>query len=281
MEYRSCIAVPLSRRTSFATAARDIEIYYVCADNDIAYNWLGGYLADYHNISRSALHKVVSNYRCTAAVRHLFQVAAGTESMFFREHEILGQIREAYYHCFSCDVTHSHLNRLFQQALATGKQVKTLTNIGGGRASIASIALARINQSAGELSGKRILVIGAGPGEPGLFTALGQATLKRCDVVVFDALVNMALIGRLSDRVRRIYVGKRPGQPSTRQEDINHLLEQEAKKGYTVARLKGGDPFVLGRGSEEIEYLGRCGIRYEIIPGVTSALTAPAWAEYP
>ena len=126
-----------------------------------------------------------------------------------------------------------------------------------------------------------IFLIGAGPGDPDLITVKGKKLLERCDVVVYDALVNELLVAGLPRSIRRIFVGKRGGEPSCKQEEINRLLVREARKGRRVARLKGGDPLVFGRGSEEMEYLAAHGIRYEVVPGITSAIAAPTSAGIP
>jgi uroporphyrinogen III methyltransferase/synthase len=102
--------------------------------------------------------------------------------------------------------------------------------------------------------------------------------LHRCDVVIYDALVNEALIAGLPERIRRVYAGKRGGKPSTGQDEINAMLVAEARNKNTVARLKGGDPLLLGRGSEEMEYLHAHAVPYEIVPGISSALAACAYA---
>jgi uroporphyrinogen III methyltransferase/synthase len=126
-----------------------------------------------------------------------------------------------------------------------------------------------------------VYLIGAGPGDPGLISVKGKEILCSCDLVVYDALVSEMLVAELGDRIKRILVGKRGGAPSPRQSTINRLLAREARKGTTIARLKGGDPLLLGRGSEEMEYLRARGIPYEVIPGISSALAAPACAGIP
>jgi uroporphyrinogen III methyltransferase/synthase len=126
-----------------------------------------------------------------------------------------------------------------------------------------------------------VFLIGAGPGDPGLISVMGKNLLNSCDLVVYDALVNEMLIAGLGDHVKRIFVGKRGGVASTRQSPINRLLVREARKGKMIARLKGGDPLLLGRGSEEMEYLRAHGVPYQVIPGISSALAAPAWAGIP
>lgn len=132
-----------------------------------------------------------------------------------------------------------------------------------------------------DVSGAKVYLIGAGPGDPGLISVKGREILYQCDTVIYDALVNDILIAPLPERIHRIYAGKRGGKQSTSQASINRLLLREALKGRKVARLKGGDPLLLGRGSEEMEYLKTHGIPFEIIPGISSALAAPAWAGIP
>lgn len=126
-----------------------------------------------------------------------------------------------------------------------------------------------------------VFLIGAGPGDPDLISVKGKKTLEQCDVVIYDALVNDLLIATLPDYIKKIYVGKRGGEPSAQQAEINELMANEALKGKFVVRLKGGDPLLLGRGSEEMEYLRQQGIPYQIIPGISSAIAAPAWAGIP
>lgn len=126
-----------------------------------------------------------------------------------------------------------------------------------------------------------VYLIGAGPGDPDLISVKGKRLLEQCDVVIYDALVNNILTATLPDRIQKIYVGKRGGKPSAEQEEINRLLVSHAREGKMVVRLKGGDPLLLGRGSEEMEYLREQGIPYQIIPGISSALAAPACAGIP
>lgn len=126
-----------------------------------------------------------------------------------------------------------------------------------------------------------VYLIGAGPGDPDLITVKGKMVMESCDTVVYDALVNELLIARLPQTIKRIFVGKRGGKPSAKQDEINKIIVAEAKKGRTVARVKGGDPLVFGRGSEEMEYCTEKGIRYEVVPGITSAIAAPTYAGIP
>ncbi|HOM73183.1 MAG TPA: uroporphyrinogen-III C-methyltransferase, partial [Armatimonadota bacterium] len=128
---------------------------------------------------------------------------------------------------------------------------------------------------------KIVYLIGAGPGEPKLLTIKGAEALARADVVVYDRLVHPAVLKLAKAGAEIIYVGKEASNHTMKQEDINRLLVEKAKEGKTVARLKGGDPFVFGRGGEEAEELAKEGIPFEIIPGISSAIAVPAYAGIP
>lgn len=123
-----------------------------------------------------------------------------------------------------------------------------------------------------------VYLIGAGPGDPGLLTIKGKEILESADVIVYDYLVNPALLKHAKDGAKIIYVGKKAGKKEVSQKDINALLAKYAGEANTVARLKGGDPFVFGRGGEEAEALHKDNIAFEIVPGVTSASSVPAYA---
>jgi uroporphyrinogen III methyltransferase/synthase len=126
-----------------------------------------------------------------------------------------------------------------------------------------------------------VYLVGAGPGDPGLITVKGLALLRRADVVVYDQLANPELLKEVPAGAEILYVGKRAGDHAVPQGGINELLVQRARAGLTVVRLKGGDPFVFGRGGEEAEELAAAGIPFEIVSGVTSAVAAPAYAGIP
>lgn len=122
-------------------------------------------------------------------------------------------------------------------------------------------------------------LVGAGPGDPGLLTVRGRCVLDQCDVVVHDALANPEL---LPEGAEHVFVGKRGGDArSWKQEEINALLVDSARAGKRVVRLKGGDPFVFGRGSEEAQALAAAGIPFEVVPGITAGIGAPAYAGIP
>lgn len=126
-----------------------------------------------------------------------------------------------------------------------------------------------------------VYLVGAGPGDPGLLTLKGKQCLERADVIYYDALVGEDILQYCRPQAEKFYVGKRAAQHSVPQEDMNHLLVEAAQSGKTVVRLKGGDPFVFGRGGEEALHLAEAGIPFEIVPGVTSALAAAAYAGIP
>lgn len=127
----------------------------------------------------------------------------------------------------------------------------------------------------------KVYLIGAGPGDPGLVTVRGRELIERADVIVYDYLANPKLLDWAREEAERICVGKSAGRHSIPQDEIEEILVQRASKGLQVVRLKGGDPFIFGRGGEEVSELKIDKIAYEIVPGVTSALAAAAYAGIP
>jgi uroporphyrinogen III methyltransferase/synthase len=127
----------------------------------------------------------------------------------------------------------------------------------------------------------KVYLVGAGPGDPGLLTLKGKACIEEADVVVYDYLANRAFLEHAKSGAERIYVGKQGGRHTMNQEDINRLIVDKAKAGLNVVRLKGGDPFIFGRGGEEAQELARWGVPFEVVPGVTSAIAVPAYAGIP
>lgn len=126
-----------------------------------------------------------------------------------------------------------------------------------------------------------VYIVGGGPGDPGLITVKGLECLQRADVVLYDRLIAQELLNEAPTHAELIDVGKEPKHHRRSQEEINTLLIEKAREGKIVVRLKGGDPFVFGRGGEECQALAEAGIRYEVIPGVSSAIAVPAYAGIP
>jgi uroporphyrin-III C-methyltransferase len=127
----------------------------------------------------------------------------------------------------------------------------------------------------------KVYLVGAGPGDPGLMTVRGLELLRNASVIVYDQLVNPALLDEVGAHATRIFVGKKAGRHCIAQEEINQVLIAHARAGHEVVRLKGGDPFVFGRGGEEAEALAEADIPFEIVPGVSSAVAVPAYAGIP
>ncbi len=129
-------------------------------------------------------------------------------------------------------------------------------------------------------SGK-VYLVGAGPGDPGLMTVKGLDCLRHADVVIYDRLVDESILNETRSEAEKIYVGKASSHHTLEQGMINQLLIQKAREGKVVVRLKGGDPFVLGRGGEEAKALAENEIPFEVVPGVSSAVAVPAYAGIP
>lgn len=127
----------------------------------------------------------------------------------------------------------------------------------------------------------KVYLVGAGPGDPGLMTLKGKQLLEHADVVVYDALVSPPILAMIGDRAERIDAGKRRGRHSKLQSETTRILIEKARTNAVVVRLKGGDPFVFGRGGEEMEDLVKAGVPVEVVPGITSGIAAPAYAGIP
>ena len=165
--------------------------------------------------------------------------------------------------------------RRFWEAVFDGAVARAVAHGGSGEPELAA-ALAEVGSAPGPEGGGEVWLIGAGPGDPDLLTLRALQLLQRADVVLYDRLVGPAVLERARRDAERVYVSKESGSHRTTQEHINALLLEQARRGRKVARLKGGDPFVFGRGGEEIAALARAGIPVTVVPGITAALGAAA-----
>jgi uroporphyrin-III C-methyltransferase len=127
----------------------------------------------------------------------------------------------------------------------------------------------------------KAFIVGAGPGDPDLITVKGLRCIQKADVILYDRLVNPDILKEAKRDCHLIYCGKQPNYHTLEQETINHLLVKYTKQGKNVVRLKGGDPFVFGRGAEEVEALVEQGLPVEVVPGITAGVAAPAYAGIP
>src|SRR6184192_2892579 len=127
----------------------------------------------------------------------------------------------------------------------------------------------------------KVYLVRAGPGDLGLVTLRAKECIERAEVIVYDHLANPEMLGWTRDDAEIIYAGKKAGEHALSQEEINKLLVEKASAGKEVVRLKGGDPFVFGRGAEEAKAIVDAGIAFEIVPGITSAIAGPAYAGIP
>jgi uroporphyrinogen III methyltransferase/synthase len=127
----------------------------------------------------------------------------------------------------------------------------------------------------------KVYIIGAGPGDPELITVKGLRCIREADVLIYDHLVSEQILSHAKESTHLIYVGKEGGDHTLSQDEINRRLVEEAGQGKIVARVKGGDPFIFGRGGEEAQVLTKAGIPFEIVSGVTSAIAVPSYAGIP
>ena len=154
-----------------------------------------------------------------------------------------------------------------------------LANADQGKAGC-SLTVGPSSQSHNDHRGK-VYLVGAGPGPVELLTLKAAELLRHADVVVYDRLIQEGVLALASPCAERIYMGKPVGRHDSRQGEVNEVLVRKAREGKQVVRLKGGDPFMLGRGGEEAEYLAERGVPFEVIPGISSALAAPLHAGIP
>jgi uroporphyrinogen III methyltransferase/synthase len=131
------------------------------------------------------------------------------------------------------------------------------------------------------MSAGKVYIVGAGPGDPGLLTEKAKNILADADVVVYDRLVAKEILQQIPKHAEKIFVGKSTGSHHISQHKIDRILVSKAKQGNLVVRLKGGDPFLFGRGGEEAQKLRKAKVSYEVVPGITSALAVPTYAGIP
>lgn len=127
----------------------------------------------------------------------------------------------------------------------------------------------------------KVYICGAGPGDPELLTVKAKRLLNTCDIILYDRLVGEEILKQVPDKVHKIYVGRKSGDPTVNQRKTNHLMLYFAKAGKKILRLKGGDPFIFGRGGEEVEFLSTYGIECEMVPGISSFSAAAVYARIP
>lgn len=168
--------------------------------------------------------------------------------------------------------------RRFWEKLFTNSHFQRLTE--SHQVEQAEQFLAQELQQANPIIGE-VSLVGAGPGDAGLLTLKGLQSIQQADVVLYDALVSEAVLELVRRDANKVFVGKRAGKHSVKQEETNQLLVKYAQQGKRVVRLKGGDPFVFGRGGEELEVLKQAGIPFAVVPGITAALGATAYAGIP
>jgi len=127
----------------------------------------------------------------------------------------------------------------------------------------------------------KVYLVGAGPGDPELLTIKASKILQQCDVVIYDALMNPIILEHVPENAEKVFIGKSRHHNRISQKDVEKMMVEKAKEGKTVVRLKGGDPFIFGRGGEEAETLIEAGIEWDVIPGVPSGIAAPAYSGIP
>ena len=190
--------------------------------------------------------------------------------------ELMGRFRDR----FARTRHSSHSLRQFWEMVVDGP-IGAAALSGRRRGAEAALIRAIENSGVPQQNSGIVYLVGAGPGDPDLLTLRALQALQGADAIFYDELVTPEILDRARREAKRIFVGKRRDQPGTGQDEINHLLAQAARQGRNVVRLKGGDPFIFGRGGEELDYLRQANVPVVVIPGVTAALGCAAEAGLP
>ena len=191
----------------------------------------------------------------------------------------LGQLAQQYSERISALIPDKKQRKRFWERLLSGK-VGELILQGHTQRAESTMQQALSNYNSGEAEGE-VYLVGAGPGDPDLLSFRALRLMQHCDVVLYDRLVSDAIMALVSESAERIYVGKRRSDHALPQESINSKLAELAKQGKRVLRLKGGDPFIFGRGGEEIETLAAEGVSFQVVPGITAATGCATYAGIP
>ncbi len=141
--------------------------------------------------------------------------------------------------------------------------------------------MSKTNETGKDCNSGKVFICGAGPGDPKLLTIRAIELINESDVILYDRLIGKDIIELFPEKAEKVYVGRNIGDPTTHQNKTNELMLEYSKKGKQVLRLKGGDPFIFGRGGEEAEFLRFNNIRFEIIPGITSGIGAAIYSGIP